>query len=444
MELKNIGLNDLVVNRANDRHGEMMSEEAAIEWLLKHRAQHMRNLAKDIVEAGEIYEPPLVSPEDGKFTVYDGNRRTTTIKLLNEPQKAPSQDWAKFYAGQKKKWRGKFPTSLPCQIERDRERLDEILYRRHTGQQSGVGQSQWDPAAKFNFEKRTGKRTKINVAEEIENLLRKAGRLKPDERIPRSNLNRLLSAEQFRNRVGIALEGNKLVLTHREDTVVDALEKIAKDLMSKEVTLDDLWNNDDKRKYLNDLDEADVLPKPDAALSTKAPPTKKPKLEESKTKDESKAEPDAKAIEPETRRTLIRNIDYGFVQVQHNRRALDIFTELQHKLKFGEHDNAIAVLFRILLEISLEIYIEQKHLPDVHAGDKLSNKYSKALSHMVDNGYLEKKYADAIRKFEKSEALFSTNTLHAYVHNKDFFPSDHHLKTMWDTLDKFVSVCLKV
>ena len=30
-----------------------------------------------------------------------------------------------------------------------------------------------------------------------------------------------------------------------------------------------------------------------------------------------------------------------------------------------------------------------------------------------------------------------------YVHHKNFFPSDHHLRSMWDTLAGFVVTCLK-
>ena len=197
MKLQTIKLDDLRVNSSNDRHGELVDEDAAIEWLLKHRTQHMRNLAKDVVSTGEIFEPPLVHPHNGEYVVFDGNRRTTVLKLLKDPQKAPSLDWKNFFGALKADWKGKFPGAIDCQIEDDRDRLDEILYRRHTGQQRGVGQSQWDAEAKSNFEKRTGKRTKINVAEEIEKILIDHDLLDESIKLPRSNMNRLLSAEQF-------------------------------------------------------------------------------------------------------------------------------------------------------------------------------------------------------------------------------------------------------
>lgn len=437
MQYKKISLDEIEVNKANDRHGEMLSEDAAIEWLLTHRAAHMRNLAKDIVTAGQIYEPPLVRKEGDKYVVYDGNRRTTNLKLLQHPQKAPSSDWSKFFSTLRQQWNGEFPESIDCQVEQDPDRLDEILFRRHTGQQSGVGQSQWDQSAKTNFERRTGKNTKIDLAEEIELLLLKHGRLQSNQRIPRSNMKRLLSAEQFRNRAGISIEENKLVLTHQQDKVLDALTRIATDLIDKEVTLDDLWDNVSKRAYLDRLDRGGHLPTVTDLLIEKAPPET-----DRKPRPNSKEPQQKKSTPTEKRRTLIRDIDHGLFPTQANRRALDIFDELQHRLKFEQHDNAIAVLFRVLLEISIDLYIKQQAVPAVHPNDKLANKFSKALDHMVAEGRLDKKQRDALRRFENSEVLISTSTMHSYVHSTDFFPSDHHLKTMWDNLEHFVILAI--
>ena len=434
MKYRNIVLSKLSVNQANDRHGELLSEEKAIEWLLTHRATHMRNLTKDIVKAGEIYEPPLVREESEKYVVYDGNRRTTIFKLLGEPQKAPSVEWARFFTEQRAKWSGSFPTKLGCQVEQDRERLDEILYRRHTGQQGGIGQSQWDAPAKTNFERRTGKNTKIDLAEVVESLLREEELLEDGQRIPRSNFKRLFSAEQFRNRVGVTIENNKLVLTHKHHKVLSALNRVAQDLISKEVTLDNIWDNSAKRNYLDKLDKQGVLPSiADAVSRVESKPVK---VKKGKGSKEKRSQPKGK------RKTLIRIIDHGLVVTHKNRRALDIFEELQHRLKFEQHDNAISVLFRVLLEISIDLYIEEWTVSSVHREDKLANKFRKCLLSMLSEGSIDQKQHDTLKRFEKGEVLFSTKTLHSYVHSSDFFPSDHHLKTMWDNLEAFIIVCL--
>jgi len=88
MHFEEVRLADLVVNRANDRHGELENETAAIAELFRLREQHMRALAADIAAEGRIYDPPLVAQEEGRFTVYDGNRRITCLKLIIEPRRA--------------------------------------------------------------------------------------------------------------------------------------------------------------------------------------------------------------------------------------------------------------------------------------------------------------------------------------------------------------------
>lgn len=439
MKIKNIALADLSVNAANDRHGEMADEHAAIEWLLTHRAAHMRNLTKDIVVEGRIYEPPLVHEDGIRYVVYDGNRRITCLKLLAEPQKAPFKEWADFFTASRSEWSGKFPDKIQCHVEADRDTLDEILYRRHTGGQSGVGQSQWDAEAKSNFVRRTGKKTRVNVAEEIELKLREAGHLKTSARPPRSNLNRLLSAESFRNRVGISIVRNHVEYTHDVGKVTAALARIAHDLTSKNVVLEDIWSNKGKRAYLDRLEKEGVLPTAKDALSQ----NKDFKTTKQAPKPPEKDTPTPAAPMPETRTSLIRDFDYGLVPQAHTQRATDIWNELQHRLKFGDHNNAIAVLFRVLLEFAVENYIDRKALSSVHPNDNLSKKFRKVLDDMLFAKTMDKKYLNGLKKFEQIGALVSANTLHAYVHHKDFFPSDHHLEAMWDTLSGFIVACLK-
>ena len=96
-----------------------------------------------------------------------GNRRVTCLKLLEKPSRAPTQELQKFFGELRKLWIGEFPKTITCQVEKDRDRMDNILYRRHTGSQSGVGQSTWDDRMKNNFILRTGQGSGFNVADEV-------------------------------------------------------------------------------------------------------------------------------------------------------------------------------------------------------------------------------------------------------------------------------------
>jgi hypothetical protein len=57
---------------------------------------------------------------------------------------------------------------VTCQVETDRNLIDSILFRRHTGSQRGVGRLDWNDRAKLKFVERTGQGSGINVAAEIE------------------------------------------------------------------------------------------------------------------------------------------------------------------------------------------------------------------------------------------------------------------------------------
>jgi hypothetical protein len=434
MALKNLSLQLLEVNRANDRHGELENETAAIAWLFAEREQHMRNLTKDIVNCGEIYEMPLVSSEKGKFIVFDGNRRVTCLKLLDNPRRAPTTELQTFFREQRAVWKGAFPESVQCQVEADRDRIDEILYRRHTGTQSGVGQSTWDDRMKEIFVARTGKGNGPSVADEIEKRLTDAHLLPARGRIPRSTLNRLLSAEPFRNRVGFTTKGGRFEFTHDETVSLAALARIAGDLSRREIVLGDIWDVDGKESYLNQLEKEGILPNQSHQVT---------QSDDAKTESKTtRAKPSAKAA-PTVRKTLIPQKNFGLNWPGRLQRHHQIWEELQFYLELKKHPNAISVLLRVLIELALENYIGAESLA-VHENDKLANRLEKVGRHLESVGKIDNKQMDVIRKFKQGDKLVSADTLNKYVHSPNFAPSPEHLMSMWDSLADVIVLCLKV
>lgn len=433
MAIRNLPLGLLKVNRANDRHGELENETAAIAWLFKEREQHMRNLARDIVDQGEIYEVPLVSPEKDEFIVFDGNRRVTCLKLFDDPRRAPTVELQTFFREQRERWNGPFPKKIQCQVEVDRDRIDEILFRRHTGTQNGVGQSTWDDRMKATFVTRTGKGNGPSVADEIEKRLSKAHLLPSRRKIPRSTLNRLLSAESFRNRVGISMKGGRFEFTHNEAKALGALARIATDLASREVVLGHLWDVDGKEAYLNKLESEGVLPGPSHAINSDGTATTTPKP--------AKTKPTAKAA-PTVRSTLIPQKDFGLTWPGRLQRHHQIWEELQFHLDLRKHSNAVSVLLRVLLELALENYIEKASVT-VHDNDKLAIRLEKVGLHLQAVGKIDSKQIDVIRKFKQGDKLVSADTLNKYVHSRNFAPSPEHLMSMWDSLADVIVLCVK-
>lgn len=460
MTYKTINVSDLHVNHHNDRHGELPSEKAAIKWLLENRSSHMKKLAQDIAKEGVIYEPPLVYNNKDGMVVCDGNRRIACLKLFNNPALAHDDVWTKFFQKEATSFNnGKPPASVVCRIEDDLDFIDEILYRRHTGSQGGIGQSQWNDNAKSNFVERTGKKQKINIAEEIEKLLIAAGAFNDTNKVPRSNLNRLLSGQAQRNLVGLSLSINKLFFIHQPSKVIICLKRIVNDLALKKITLRDIWDFEGKTDYLDKLEEEGVLPNPSDLLENEIPfsfPYSDNKLITKKdfttsgnaittTKQETHsnvASKIEKGISHSKRTTLIpQDYNYNLPKDPNISRIRAIWEELESTLTFSNHPNAISVLFRVLLELSIDRYVKN-HGCQCHENDKLKNKYLKVVENQLSQDFIDKNHAISLKKFAQTEPIFSAQTMNLYVHSPNFSPSPEHLRPMWDNLQTFIVNCI--
>ena len=432
MTYRKLPLASLVVNPANDRHGELENETAAIAQLFATQEGHMRSLARDLVANGELYEPPLVFPEGDRFVVADGNRRTTCLKLLASPRRAPTVELQQFFAELRLKWPGKFPDKIECRVEADRDRVDNILFRRHTGVQGGIGQSTWTDRMKVNFVLRTGKGSGLNVADEVEALL-KSAKMLPSKKVPRSNLNRLLSAEPLRNRLGISARKGKVTIIRDPEATVKALHRVASDLAGRVITLEDIWDTESKLRYIDQLEAEGVLPR--VTQPAKPTPAQPPKT----------STPPPKAAPPKPRPWphLIPDVDYGLSWPAHLQRHRAIWEELQYKLDLGEAPNAISVLLRVLLELSIDNYIKRQKLASVFETDKLSRKSAKVATDLETRGKIDKKYHGAITKLQQGEEIVSIDTLNRYVHSPNFSVSPEHLRMLWATMADFVVLCLE-
>lgn len=426
MVYESLEVSRLQVNRANDRHGEVENEPLAIAELFRRHGQQMKNLAADIAGAGQVYDAPLVMPDEDIYVVFDGNRRVTCLKLLLEPNRAPSRDLQHYFRELLDGASGPLPTELICQVEHDRLLIDNILFRRHTGSQRGVGQLDWNDRAKLNFVERTGQGGGINVAAEVERFLTADDRL-PRGSIPWSTLTRLLSSEEFRNRAGISTAGRRFRLTHDHEAVADALQRIAGDLANQVITLGDLWNNEGKRAYLNRLEAEGVLPTEAERLQEPVAPGRVPRR------------PRRDPPPPRPPQTTFIPADAPHVQwVAAQQRPRAIWEELQ-TLPLRDHPNAVSALMRILLELTVENYIAEH---DLHSRDDLSRKVGVVAADLLARGAIDQQYHDELDRVRRDDQLISVASMQRYIHSPDFAPMEGELRAYWTRLGRFLVAAL--
>jgi hypothetical protein len=422
MEIAPIVISNLRLNPHNDRHGTLRDEASAIHWLLENRTMHMRTLATDLATTKRLYEHPLVQRDGDFYTVFDGNRRTCCIKLLLNSGLAPSEKWKDFFSG--------FPTEelkdafseIECEIESDLSIIDEKLFRRHTGSQEGVGQSQWDPEGKSHFLQRTGKDS-IGLGESIEKTLKTEQLIPPETQIPWSNLERLLSSEPIRKRAGISFSGGSLTYLGNKGDNLATLQRIVTDLTARRVVLSDLWNNEKKSQYLDRL-------KSEGMAIDNAPAKLRPQLAEA-TPAVIQAQPRRKT--PKEKNLISRADENPFVRFPNLERAEKIWRELQFNLSFDDHDNAIAVLMRVLLDIAITHYGREQGIA-FGQNDTFARRVSAVADSMLNRGFVDTKTRSIIRKFESDKPIVSAHSMHQYVHNANFHPARSDMKAIWNVI----------
>ena len=107
-----------------------------------------------------------------------------------------------------------------------------------------------------------------------------------------------------------------------------------------------------------------------------------------------------------------------------------------------KHANAISVLFRVLLELAVDHYVDA-HNVSIYPNDKLAKRVEKLGDALFSHGKIDKKQRTATKKFGQLDQLVSADTLNRYVHSPNFAPSAKHLEALWDTMAEFIVACLK-
>jgi hypothetical protein len=425
MELLQLPVGKLRLNPHNDRHGPLRDETAAVHWLLENRANHMRALAADLSQSKRLFALPLVRNEQDDFVVFDGNRRTCCIKLLLNPELAPSEAWKIFFQTFERTAMEKAFSIVECEIESDLSIIDEILFRRHTGSQDGVGQSQWDPEGKSNFLQRTGKDS-VGLGQTIERILKTENLLPPDTDLPWSNLERLLSSEPIRRRIGVSFSGGSLTYLGNKADNVQTLQRIATDLSRREIVLGDIWNNTAKGRYLDELKSAGF------AIDT-APSRLKSEDNSTETKSTRQVRQVRRGRTPKEKNLISHADQNPFMHNADCERAEQIWRELQFHLEFDIHDNAIAVLMRVLLDVAITHYAREQGIV-FQRTDSFAKKVASVADSMLNRDFIDPKARSIIRKFESDKPLVSAHSMHQYVHNPSFHPSKSDLKAIWNVV----------
>lgn len=172
---------DLIfLDQENPRHKPYDTQSDVIDYLCNHES--ILSLARDIVAHGlNPIEQFALIPDDflgdgpATYVVAEGNRRICALKLLHDPDLAPSK-LRNGFAQAGNGWPGIGP--LPCVAFEDRPAVDLWLTRIHDGEQGGIGRRKWsaDQSARHSGS------DKDKVALKVLDYAEKKGLISADER----------------------------------------------------------------------------------------------------------------------------------------------------------------------------------------------------------------------------------------------------------------------
>jgi len=360
------------------------------------------------------------------YIVLEGNRRIAALKILNNPELVPSDEQV-IKKKIKKLLKGfRNLTEIKCIWFKNETEAYKWIDLRHTGENNGVGTVTWTAIQKERF---NIKRGKSSIVIQAVDFVEKEGQISEDVRkkiktMPITNLGRLLEDPDVREELGVDIKDSKLVTVLPKEEVVKGLTKVVEDIATKRINVNDIYYKKDKIEYIKNLD-ASEKPKKDKILP------KAWKLADGK----SSSKPTRSYPASTTRKKIIqRNCKLEIPE----KRVNNIFIELKC-LNVDKFPNAGSVLLRVFLELSLDYYIEKNSTIGVTTDAKLHRKINSVAEYFETNGIMSKHELKPIRQsVSRKNEIFSTETLNAYVHNKNLNPIPKELKLTWDNIELFI------
>lgn len=465
-ELVSVAVEDLLLDIGNARIRAGVDQRDCIQRILTKEDQ-MIALMQDIAENGLTTMPILVSPtENSKWIVWDGNRRTTALQLLRNPDICPVEHLKPRIRAIASKYSNNAITHVDCLSSTNIEALINEVTHRHAGALGGAGQLDWHAYMKTVFFLNHDKAADYKKAGQYL-LWAEANGLVVEDTFPITSIHRFFTVQNL-EKLGFGQnEAGELELQINVNLAKKMAAKIIYDFGGGK-PVREVFEPEAASEYLEQVRAAAGLT---PSNSSKGEPTgempnevgkerKGPEKETNKAQDEnnnpqipaskdgspspSLAKPLAKGTKTLSweRQTLFpRNKDGLPIPYDHEK-AKNIVGELRRLKTSGEKATpiAVAMLLRALLEISTDRYFrvnqDLKDVQDFHI------RIAKAADHMRNNGLIDgDQHAVILRHSREQESILHVKTIQKYVHSPAFHPNGQTLNSLWDEISVYIGAC---
>jgi len=429
-----IPVSEILLDQNNYRLGPLESQIDCIEIMFKEFGSKMTKLAGHIAKNGLSPKPVVVSKnEQGRWVVRDGNRRIATLKVLNNPAEAPDNYKRSFQAIKKTVASGMVPEKIDC-LTADEATIIEYRKLEHLGMQGGVGQVDWDARAQDNLQADMDGKLRYPLARAVCGYLEKKG-VAEAGKVYISTMQRLFQDSEVSRRIGILWDGQQFYFTGKEEEVLNILKEIIIDFtkVKDRKKVSDVFDDKDREEYIGELfgprglEEPTPLPKP-------VPPSG---VQPTSGKTPSASKIPVKSKPPWDRKRVIKR-GVGLPVPGSETKLNTVLVELSSGIDVRDATIAAGVLLRLVLERSVDCYMEKNTIP---RKTKLHQRITATAKYMESVETIKQPQREQLVKMSSSEELISAHTLHAWVHNPDYNPNPREVCTFWDNIYFFLVKC---
>jgi hypothetical protein len=447
-EQKTVPVANLQMDTSNYRIGKQENQALARLAIIEEQGKKLVTMAEDIITYGlSPFDLPMVTPsndQDGRYTIIEGNRRFTAIRLVQEPELARGTDLHQAFVKLNKSGADKVPTELLCVVVPSKAYGLPWIRRKHDRGLRGAGTEEWSAIARDRADADQDKPTptfdalgfvESNAPLDVATRKKLAG-----SKFPITNLSRILNTAHVKDVLGITFNaGNtgKLSCTKDSKWVLDVLADIVISIATEsyegetfnESKIDTV---DQREKFIDGLVKKHPRPK----RAVKEWTISREHKISSTTPPKPPASPGTRVTPPtDARKTVIPR---RFKLQLSDGKTNNIYDELK-RLDVLKFTNSAAVLLRVFYEFSADAFLEKIGITFPEGKDSLLKKINKIIEHMKTNNIMTRKDLIPINTaISKPHSLISPVTLNAYVHNPSFNPDPHDLKRTWDNLQLFI------
>jgi hypothetical protein len=421
-------------------------EAELISYFLSKPDFKIRPLVEAIIKDYDLpqLEKLVVWNNNGEYIVLEGNRRLTAYKLIANPEHTDDANLKKYLTENKSKTQIKDSFLLECLVTENKEDGFRYIDRKHANNNNEVN---WQDAERAHYNVRRGSKnqgellkigiTKIvkelDLPEELKDQILGSGYV--------TTFFRIITTTPSKKEYGFSInEDGDLIV--KDPDFKEKLKIIIYQVLNKK----DFNGGDVDSRSLNKTDKIEEYIK---SVKIEDAPKVDEEIKKNTTEDIF-GEKSVNITTGKKQKVLPKSTNRNYLIPSSCRLSIketkinNIYLELRQDLLLDDSSkavpNAVGVLFRVFLEISIDYFLEKEGvtLPN---DTKLSGKITKCSEILEANGTATKKQLTNIRKVatDKNHILCIQN-FHDYIHSYKTQPSSSDLKLKWDNLEEFFQI----